>query len=383
MTLWDSQDFVSGAREAGRSQETIDAALGHADAILAASPDLPIVFTLNHLAQASGVAHKFLLDVASRSEDPYRDFIVKKRAGSMETAPTRRYRTICIPNPELMKVQRWIQKNILAVPAPHSASAAYSNGNTVFKAAMRHRAARWLIKIDIHSFFESIKEPYVCDVFSKLGYPDLLCFELARICTRLPTIRSRRAIFERHRAFPDGVLKNRWMGFLPQGAPTSPQLANLVMRKFDRRVTKAAADAGLRYSRYSDDLIFSTTGAYTRGQAEQFVRAMYDHLGAHGFEANRAKTSIAGPGSRKVVLGLLVDRDKPRLTRDFRANLETHLHYIERIDVGPILHARFRGFDSVIGLQNHLLGLTAFAGQIDQAYGNSLLARIKAVNWPI
>jgi RNA-directed DNA polymerase len=282
-----------------------------------------------------------------------------------------------------MKAQRWIQKNILAVPKPHGASAAYSDGDTVFKAAMRHRAARWLIKIDIQSFFESIKEPYVYSVFEKLGYPDLLSFELARICTRLPTIGSRRAIFERRKAIPNGVLKNRWMGFLPQGAPTSPQLANLVMRKFDRRVTKAATDAGLRYSRYSDDLIFSTTGTYTRGQAEQFLHAMYDQLGAHGFEANRAKTTVAGPGGRKVVLGLLVDRDRPRLTRDFRANIETHVHYIERGDVGPILHARFRGFDSVIGFQNHLIGLIAFAGQVDPGYGNSLLARVRAVNWPI
>lgn len=381
--MWDSQTFVSGARDAGRSQASIDAALGHANAILAVSPDLPIVFTLNHLAQASGVAHKFLLDVASRSEDSYRDFIVRKRVEPMEAASTRRYRTICIPSPELMKVQRWIQKNILAVPKPHGASSAYSDGDTVFRAAMRHRAARWLIKIDIQSFFESIKEPYVYGVFEKLGYPDLLSFELARICTRLPTISSRRAVFERHKAIPDGVLKNRWMGFLPQGAPTSPQLANLVMRKFDRKVTKAATNAGLRYSRYSDDLIFSTTGAYTRTLAEQFVHSMYDHLGAHGFEANRTKTSIAGPGARKIVLGLLVDRDKPRLTRDFRARLETHIHYIERKDVGPVLHARFRGFDSVIGFQNHLLGLIAFAGQVDQTYAKVLMHRMRQVDWHI
>lgn len=383
MTLWDSQTFANGARNAGRGQSTIDAALGHADAILAASPDLPIVFTLNHLAQASGVAHQFLLDVAGRAEDPYRTFIAKKRAKATEVAPTRRYRTICIPSPELMKVQRWIQKHILAVPKPHSASTAYSDGDTVFKAALRHRRARWLLKIDIQSFFESIKEPYVYSVFESLGYPDLLSFELARICTRLPTISSRRAIFERRKAIPAGVLKNRWMGFLPQGAPTSPQLANLVMRKFDRRVKKAATDAGLRYSRYSDDLIFSTTGSYTRCQAKKFVNAMYDQFGAHGFEANRAKTIIVGPGGRKVVLGLLVDREQPRLTRDFRANLETHVHYIERADVGPILHARFRGFDSVIGFENHLRGLIAFAGQVDIAYANSLLARVRAVNWPV
>ncbi|WP_284126598.1 reverse transcriptase family protein [Parerythrobacter aestuarii] len=295
---------------------------------------------------------------------------------------SRRYRTICIPDPELKKVQRWLQQHVLSKIAPHRASTAYFKRDTIFEAAARHAGARWLVKVDIERFFESIKEPYVASVFERLGYPDLLSFQLARLCTRLPSLKSRKDVFRRRSNPIGGVMQNDWIGFLPQGAPTSPHLANLVMRRFDRRMTSLSRESGLRYSRYSDDMIFSTSGAFTREGAEDFIHQVYDVLGAHGFEANRTKTSIAAPGARKVVLGLLVDRDRPRLTRNFRANIETHLHFLEREDVGPVRHATARGFDSVIGLRNHLMGQIAFARQIDRCYGDRLRSRVLAVDWP-
>lgn len=383
MTLWDSQAYVAGARAANVDPTIIAAALKHAHAIRSVSKDLPVVFTLAHLAQVCGVSHRYLIEVASRGSDPYRDYIAKKRQDPQVSAVSRRYRIICMPDPELKKVQRWLHQNILSKISPHPASTAYSDNNTLFAAAERHANARWLIKIDIERFFESIKEPYAASVFERLGYPDLLSFQLARLCTRLPSTKSRKEIFRRHSMPAKGVMQNEWIGFLPQGAPTSPQLANLVMRRFDRRVAALSKKAGLRYSRYSDDMIFSTPGSFSRDQAATFVHAVYDVLGAHGFEANRTKTSIAAPGARKIVLGLLIDRDKPRLTKDFRANIETHLHYLERPDVGPVAHANARKFDSVIGLHNHLLGLNAFARQIDRTYGDKLRSRIHAISWPV
>jgi len=382
MTLWDSQAYVAGARAASVDQKVVAAALGHANAIRSVSRDLPVIFTLAHLAKMCGVSHRYLIEVADRGSDPYRDYIAKKRERPQASAVSRRYRTICIPDPELKKVQRWIHHNILSKIAPHPASTAYADNSTLLAAASRHVNARWLVKIDIERFFESIKEPYVASVFERLGYPDLLSFQFARLCTRLPTAKSRKEIFRRHSKPTNGVMKNEWIGFLPQGAPTSPQLANAVMRRFDRRIAALSKKAGLRYSRYSDDLIFSTRGHFSRDHAATFVHEVYDVLGAHGFEANRTKTSVAAPGARKVVLGLLVDRDEPRLTKEFRSNIETHLHYMERADVGPVAHANARKFDSIIGLQNHLFGLIAFARQIDRAYGDELKSRIRAIAWP-
>ena len=135
MTLWDSQAYVAGARAANVDPTIIAAALKHAHAIRSVSKDLPVVFTLAHLAQVCGVSHRYLIEVASRGSDPYRDYIAKKRQDPQVSAVSRRYRIICMPDPELKKVQRWLHQNILSKISPHPASTAYSDNNTLFAAA--------------------------------------------------------------------------------------------------------------------------------------------------------------------------------------------------------------------------------------------------------
>src|ERR1700726_1420103 len=104
---WSSQSFREGALAAGRSTEMIDAAEIAASAIKRDHPDLPVVLTLHHLAHLADVSVDLLQDVAFRKEDYYRVFRVKKRGNPKgSAAPPRRYRTICVPHPGLMQVQR-------------------------------------------------------------------------------------------------------------------------------------------------------------------------------------------------------------------------------------------------------------------------------------
>ena len=85
-----------------------------------------------------------------------------------------------------MQTQRWIAQNILNAVRPHDASYAFARNRDLVGAARRHAGARWLVKMDVRRFFESISEQQVYFVFRRLGYPALLSFQLARICTRLP-----------------------------------------------------------------------------------------------------------------------------------------------------------------------------------------------------
>jgi len=82
------------------------------------------------------------------------------------------------------------------------------------------------------------------------------------------------------------------------------------------------------------------------------------------------------------VLGLLVDRDAPRLSREFRAKLRQHIYFIAHPKVGPVEHAKNRGFDSVLGLRNYVEGLIAYASQINEEYGNECKKKLKGVEWP-
>jgi RNA-directed DNA polymerase len=374
---WDSQDFVNGARAAGRDPAVIQAAEVAARQIKQALPDLPVVLTLSHLGHLVDVVPDLLRRIIVRKIDPYRVFRVKKRARpGRGGAPSRRYRTICVPDPTLMRAQRWIAQNILNLVRPHAASHAFAPGRDIRGALVRHAGCRWLLKMDVRNFFESIEEPAVYEVFRELGYSPLVAFEMTRLCTRLRL--TKHPSYQGEERLP---YKRAVVGHLPQGAPTSPMLANLAARKLDERLDELARAHGWVYTRYADDLAFSTRGPSTRGRAMTLAWQAERELLAFGLKANRQKTTILPPGARKILLGVLVDRGSPHLTRAFRNNIETHLYALTHPKIGPMAHRIRRGFASTIGMKRHVEGLVAFAHQIDPAYARQLYAQLDRIDW--
>ena len=127
------------------------------------------------------------------------------------------------------------------------------------------------------------------------------------------------------------------MGHLPQGAPTSPMLANLAVSALDERLSMLAEKHGLIYTRYADDMMFSTNdNSWERSVTPNFIGAVYKELGAEGLSPNVAKTVVSSPGARRIVLGLLVDKDTPRLTRHFRSQLRQHLYTSRVLGLSPM-----------------------------------------------
>jgi RNA-directed DNA polymerase len=160
-------------------------------------------------------------------------------------------------------------------------------------------------------------------------------------------------------------------------------LANLAVRALDEAVTAIADRRGLIYTRYADDLTLSTRDpAFTRKLASKAIGEIYAVMGRVGLSPNVTKTRVAPPGARKVVLGLLVDGQTPRLTRDFKASLRQHLYYLRRKEFGPARHALRRRFVAISGLRHHIRGLIAFAGQIEPEYGRRCLREFAEIDWP-
>jgi len=159
-------------------------------------------------------------------------------------------------------------------------------------------------------------------------------------------------------------------------------LANLAMVECDHTLYELADREGMSYTRYSDDLCFSTDSlGFTRHSAERLVQQVYTMLGSIGLRPRTAKTAIIPPGARKVVLGLLVDGDRVRLTKQFRRRLECHVHHISRH--GPEVYSRHRGFKSVLGLRRYLEGLLSYAATVDQRFATKLRGDLAGVAWPI
>ncbi len=286
-----------------------------------------------------------------------------------------------------MEVQRWITQALLSKVPPHPSSVAFSKGDTLVAAAQAHCECRWLIKLDVKNFFESINEVAAYRVFRSLGYQPIVAFELARICTRLVT--GSPFIGKKWRAsapaskFKIGDYSMKSIGHLPQGAPTSPMLANLAMAEFDKALGDLAALNGVTYTRYADDIALSSLNkSFGRNRCQALILEVFVLMAKWGLSPNRTKTRISSPGARKVVLGLVVNGPQPNLTREFKDNLRRHTHFISSATIGPAKHAAARGFSSTIGLKNHVMGLISFAHQVDPGFASERRAELSDVEWP-
>ncbi len=371
--------YRQAGQAAGRASALVEAALNQATVV--EQNRAPAILTLMHLAFRMGVAHKYLRAlVADAKGEHYRDFTIAKRSGAR--------RRIAVPEPGLMAIQRWIAREILNTRPIHDSAYAYAAGKSIRDCAERHVGAGWLLKFDIHDFFESIPEKSVYRVFRAIGYQPLVSFELARLCTRpwvLPPIARIETRLVRN-SYKRGIefYRRSYTGYVPQGAPTSPMLSNLVCVRLDAALSGFAATHNLAYTRYSDDLTFSGgAGSFDRAKAVGMVDDVRRILATHGFRLHEQKISIVPPGARKVVLGLLVDRGRLRLQRELRSRIADHVRGIETFGIAS--HAKARTFVSPTGMINHIAGLLRFARHIDAGFADPLRERLEAAlvreNW--
>jgi RNA-directed DNA polymerase len=357
---------------------------------------LPVIFSLLHLSKLANSHYSKLRDTIFRTITPYDRFKIQKRSGG--------YRQIVVPHDFLLVLQKWICNNILVQCKTSVHSKAYSQGSSIFKNAKIHCGANWLIKIDLRRFFESITEKQVYYVFKDMGYTPLLSFELARLCTistsNINKLKSKRWNQEHYEysvyiqtkqqnnasPFDDmdqfdyiANLNNFRIGHLPQGAPTSPLLSNLVFSKIDDEISIISKKYKCNYTRYSDDIAFSCFD-FDREKAKQLISEVSQLLSIHGFRRNHNKTQIVPPGARKIVTGLVVNSDQPKVQKDIKKRIEKHIYF--SLKFGPALHCQNIGFKSIDGFRNHLKGLIYFVLSIDRTLGESYFEQFNKITWP-
>lgn len=383
MALWRPRQYESEGLRRGINQSVLENALATGLQITAVNRALPPIFSLRHLAHVADADYGLLRRIVARDLDPYKVFAIRKRPAGLGKKP---FRIICVPSPDLMKTQRFIDSRILGHGKPNPASTAYCRGNSIREAAEPHCSSRWLIKLDIRNFFESISEIAAYRVFRGLGYQRLVSFEMARLCTRLGSFthfrRKSRWMAKSGQYSVIGAYRSDRMGHLPQGSPTSPKLANLALNIFDSEVGTIASRYGVAYTRYADDLAFSTSDrTFGRRHVQPIISEVYAAMRRGGLSPNTSKAHVSPPGARKIVLGLLVDGEVPRLPRDFKSKMRQHLYYLQLY--GPAEHARRRKFAAVAGLRHHIEGLIAFARDIDPTYAGWCKKELESVSWPL
>ena len=231
-------------------------------------------------------------------------------------------RLIEAPKPRLRALQRRVLDDLLGPVPVHAEVHGFVPGRGPHTFAAVHAGQRTVIRVDLTSFFASVAAPRVYGLLRTAGYPEPVAHALAALCTtRTPAgvLRSAPSTMV-DRSYRLALLRSP---HLPQGAPTSPALANLCAYRLDRRLAGLARAYGAAYGRYADDLAFS--GDLGPGRAESLVGRVEAIVADEGFRVHPAKTRIRGQGDRQSLAGLVVN-EAPAVPRPEYDRLRAVLH---------------------------------------------------------
>ncbi|NQT88942.1 RNA-directed DNA polymerase [bacterium] len=283
-------------------------ATAHHDPDRLAAQDLPSLRDCAELAGFLGISPNTLrwLTHVDEGDEPehYVAFAVPKRSGD--------YRVLYAPKAKLKQAQRRVYDAILSrVPLPDAAHG-FVPKRSILTNAEPHAEQYVVMNVDLQDFFPSITYRRVRGIFQALGYGEEAAIPLALLCTVKPAGKLLEYM---------GHVRHRQ---LPQGAPTSPALANLACRRLDARLGGLARAFGATYTRYADDLTFSGDDAFSDALG-RFVRHARTIIADEGFRVNARKVHIARKGRRQQVTGLVVN-DAPSVPRRYRRELRAILH---------------------------------------------------------
>lgn len=224
-------------------------------------------------------------------EPVYRNFVIAKRNGGR--------RQINAPIPELKSLQRRILRRLLTRLKVHPAATGFQRGESFVTNARRHQGSALVVQVDVKDFFPAISTQRVKQYFRRIGWSRAATEVLVKLCT--------------------------WEGSLPQGAPTSPRLSNLVNYRLDARLDGLATAAGATYSRYADDLTFSFRIDRKRN-VDLFLKRVRQIAADEGYQLHkRKKLHVRRRHQRQEVTGLVVN-DGVNLPREKRRWLRAVQH---------------------------------------------------------
>lgn len=290
--------------------------------------------------------------------------------------PAAKYRLLEIPKPRLKRAQRKIHDEILSALAPHPAAHGFRHHRSVASNATPHCGQRVVLRFDLSDFFTSVPASRVKGVFLRLGYPPGVARLLTGLCTTwtatdlighcYPT---GRLSWSEAQAY--GRLLER--PHLPQGAPTSPALANLCAYRLDCRLAGLAEKLGANYTRYADDLTFSG-GDELRRAASRVRRLVAAIAAEEGFTINVRKSRVMPRGTRQTVAGVVVN-EKPNVRRADFDRLKAILTNCVRH--GPTSQNREKHPD----FRGHLTGRVAHVAMLNPARGAKLRVLLNRIDW--
>lgn len=254
-------------------------------------------------------------------------------------------REITAPSKKLKARQQWILRNILEKYKLPDCVHGFVKKRSIVSNAECHLNKREVGCIDIKDFFPSVDYNKVYEIFCKIGYNKEVSIKLAELCT-----------FNR---------------VLPQGAPTSPMLANIALEEFDIEMLKYSSKYSLSYSRYADDLTIS-------GDCDisPHVCEMKKMINNHGFNDNEKKTHIMKDNYRKIVTGLVIT-DTVKVPKRYKKVFRQEIYYCKRFGIEQ--HLKNIGRTSAVNFKEYMYGKAYYIKMVEEKVGEGFLLQLDEI----
>ena len=327
--------------------------------VLLQSKGLPVFDTVADLSEATGLKIsdlKFLSyhrKIAGTSH--YIRFSVPKKSGGR--------RVISAPMPKLKSLQHWTLEAILNKIPVHTAANGFVIQKSILTNAIIHTGKDIVTNIDLKDFFPTINYARVKGLFVKLGYAEKISTILALICTEP----------EREEVTLDGKKYYVATGkrVLPQGAPTSPAITNIICYKMDCRFKGMADKMGFAYSRYADDLSFSASGSEAIKNIQKLIWRVKKIITDEGFIIHPKKIKVMRKGARQEVTGIVVNK-KPGINRKM---LHRFRALIQQISKTGLENKKWKGGN----IAAEMTGYANFVAQVKPEQGNKFKSQLKEI----
>lgn len=300
--------------------------------------NLPVIFDKNHLALLLGTKKKFLGVALFFTNKLYKLIKIPKKSEG--------YREISIPTRNLKYIQKWILENILNNIKVSEYSKGFVKKRSIVDNANQHVNKECIITLDIKDFFSSITYEQVFKIFKYYGYTNELSYTFAKICT--------------------------YNGVLPQGAPSSPYISNIICLKLDKRLGQLSKKINANYTRYADDITISGCSEIKRS-----LPLIIKIIQEEGFEINQDKLRIQYSTERQMVTGLIVN-NKVSIPQKKKKYLRQQIHYCKCFGVSDHL-AHINKNKS--NFKEHLYGLAYFIKMVEKDRGEKFLHELDSILW--
>lgn len=295
--------------------------------------NMPVIYDQEHIKMIFRI--KNLWFISTRYSEFYIDGENKKRL-------------IAAPSKKLKSIQKWILKNILEKLDVSENAYGFRKGRSILHNALYHLGNPNVLCMDIEDFFGSVTEDTVFKLFREIGYTTEASKALKELCC--------------------------YQGALPQGAPTSPCIANIICIEMDKELSCLAKKNNAVYTRYADDMTFSSIDDISslHYEVESIIRKYHFRL--------NGKTKYYSGDHPKFITGLVVHKDKIRVPKKIKRELSKEIHYCRKFGVD--IHLNNCGAEKRVNYREYLYGKAYYIKMVEHETGEKFLDLLNMIDWP-